>query len=234
MTSTLLLLLRGPMQSWGDASRYRDRATGSQPTKSGVLGLVAAALGRRRTDPLEDLAALTFAVRVDQPGSLLRDYQTAEAWQGGGGTSLVSRYYLSDAVFVAAIQAGDRALLEGIRDALASPRFPLFLGRRSCPANVDLVLGIEDTDAVTALRTVPWKASAAHRRTRPRSVVLPIFRDGLPGEEGEARQDVPLSFAQEHRRYGWRTVVQDDQGAAVDNPEGTSRFDPFFDEVISA
>lgn len=234
MTSTLLLLLRGPMQSWGDASRYRDRATGSQPTKSGVLGLVAAALGRRRTDPLEDLAALTFAVRVDQPGSLLRDYQTAEAWQGGGGTSLVSRYYLSDAVFVAAIQADDRALVEGIRDALASPRFPLFLGRRSCPANVDLVLGIEDTDAVTALRTVPWQASAAHRRTRPRSVVLPIFRDGLPGEEGEARQDVPLSFAQEHRRYGWRTVVQDDQGVVADNPEGTSRFDPFFDEVISA
>lgn len=238
MSSSLLLLLRGPLQSWGDASRFHDRATAAHPTKSGVLGLVAAAQGRRRTDPLEDLAALRFAVRVDQPGALTRDFQTAERWQTGGGTSLVSRYYLSDAVFLVAIGAEDRTVLEGIVEALRSPRFPLYLGRRSCPANPDLVgtaaTSIVDTSPVDALRAAPWRASRSHRRTRPREVRLPIFRDGEPGERGESRQDVPVSFDQEHRRYGWRTVVADDLGALVDNPEGSIATDPFFEEVLSA
>lgn len=238
MSSSLLLVLRGPMQSWGDASRFQDRATAAQPTKSGVLGMVAAAQGRRRSDPLEDLAALSFAVRVDQPGALTRDYQTAERWQTGGGTSLVSRYYLSDAVFLAAIGAEDRTLVEGICEALRSPRFPLYLGRRSCPANPDLVgdaaSSIVDLSSVEALRSAPWRASRAHRRTRPRDVRLPIFRDGELGERGETRQDVPISFDQEHRRYGWRTVVADEEGALVENPEGKTATDPFFEEVVSA
>lgn len=233
MTSTLLLRLKGPMQSWGDASRFRDRGTGSRPSKSGVLGLIAAAQGRRRSDPVEDLAALRFAVRVDQPGSLLRDYQTAEAWQKGGGTTLISRYFLSDAVFVAGIESDDRSLLEGIAESLVRPRFPLFLGRRSCPANPDLLIGIFDTDVVSALTEVPWQASAAHRRSRPRTLNLPIFRDGTGAEEGERHQDIPISFAQEHRQHGWRTVVRED-GPSVTNPDGTEQRDPFFEEVISA
>jgi CRISPR system Cascade subunit CasD len=222
------------MQSWGHASRFKDRATGSYPTKSGVIGLVAAAEGRRRSDSIEDLARLDFAVRVDQPGSLLRDYQTAEGWQQGGGTSLVSRYYLSDAVFLAAIEAPERQILEGISEALKAPRFPLFLGRRSCPANVDLDQKIHDGEAVETLRRAPWHASKAHRRTRPRDLVLPIFRDARPGEIGDPRQDVPLSFDQSHRRYGWREVIQDAEGAPVENPDGVVRSDPFFEEVISA
>lgn len=234
MTSSLLLLLKGPLQSWGDSSRYRDRATGAYPTKSGVLGLVAAAEGRRRTDSIEDLARLRFAVRVDQPGALLHDYQTAQQWQANGSTSLVSRYYLTDAVFLAAIESEDRGLLEGIAERLRSPRFTLFLGRRSCPASADLNQGVVDLDAVSALSEAPWFAAPSHRKTRPQDVTLPIFRDGVPGEEGAARQDVPLSFAQEHRKYAWRTVVQEPGGARIHNDLGTRRADPFFEEVISA
>lgn len=234
MTATLLLLLKGPMQSWGHTSRYKDRETSAHPTKSGVIGLLAAAEGRRRSDPIEDLAALRFAVRVEQPGALLHDYQTAEGWQRGTGTNLVSRYYLSDAVFLAAVESPDRGLLEGISQSLAAPRYPLFLGRRSCPANVDLDQGVHDGDAVSALRAAPWHASTAHRRTRPQDVILPIFRDALPGESGDPRQDVPLSFDQAHRRYGWRDVVQEEDGAPVENPLGTEQKDPFFEEVISA
>ena len=52
MKSSLLLLLKGPMQSWGDESRYQTRATATTPTKSGIIGLIAAAQGRRRTDPV--------------------------------------------------------------------------------------------------------------------------------------------------------------------------------------
>lgn len=233
MTSSLLLLLKGPLQSWGDSSRYNLRATGAYPTKSGVLGLIAAAQGRRRTDSVEDLARLAFAVRVDQPGSVMRDYQTSQRWQTGGRTALVSRYYLSDAVFLAAIEAEDWDLLERIGEALHAPRFPLFLGRRSCPANVDLVLGLRDASGEEALRAEPWYAARAHRRTRPTTVALPIFRDGARGEDGDARQDVPVSFDQRHRKYGWRIVVAADS-VHIPNPEGSSHADPFFETVISA
>lgn len=231
---SLLLKLRAPMQAWGDSSRFADRHTGSVPTKSGVLGLLAAAEGRRRTDPLEDLVQLCFAVRTDQPGTLLRDYQTAQGWQTGGGTSLSTRYYLADAVFVAAVGSPDRGLLEGIASALHAPRFPLYLGRRSCPAGPDLLLGIRDLPPVDALRAEEWHASAHHRRTRPRSVELPIHRDGEPGERGEQHRDVPVSFDQRNRQYGWRIVVRETTGAVVDNPAGVERNDPFFEAVISA
>lgn len=234
MSASLLLLLKGPMQSWGHTSRYRDRTTASYPTKSGVVGLLAAAEGRRRRDPIEDLARLRFAVRVDQPGSLLHDYQTAQRWQTGGSTSLVSRYYLSDAVFLAAVESPEREFLDALADALRAPRFPLFLGRRSCPANADLLQGVQDADAVDALRSARWFASETHRRTRPQQLTLPIYRDALPDEAGDPRQDVPISFDQAHRRYGWRDVVRDADGALVHNPLGSRKTDPFFEEVISA
>lgn len=74
--TVLLLKLAGPLQSWGSGSRFTERGTQHEPTKSGVVGLLAAALGRRRTDPVDDLAALDFAVRIDQPGLLESDFQT--------------------------------------------------------------------------------------------------------------------------------------------------------------
>lgn len=237
MTATLLLLLRGPMQSWGDESRFASRATGPHPTKSGVLGLVAAALGRRRTDPIEDLAALRFAVRIDQSGSLLRDYQTSQPWQRDprDSATLITRHYLADAVFVAAVESEDRDLLERIAVAVRSPRFPLYLGRRSCPANPDLLIGIREADAVSALRAEPWHASTIYRRLQPPQVELTIIRDGNPGEHGSPRRDIPVSFAQERREYGWRTVVQEREGAIVDNSElGAVEADPFFGAVVHA
>ena len=120
MSYSLLLLLKGPLQSWGDESRYTTRATGSTPSKSGVIGLLAAAQGRHRTDPLEDLVRLDYAVRVDQSGALLRDYQTSQPWQKDPDASakLVSRYFLSDAAFVAAIGAENRSILEGLQGNL--------------------------------------------------------------------------------------------------------------------
>lgn len=77
MSSVLVLRLAGPMQSWGSSSRFTRRSTEAFPTKSALVGLLAAAQGRRRSDPIEDLAELRFAVRVDQPGQLLRDFHTA-------------------------------------------------------------------------------------------------------------------------------------------------------------
>ncbi|WAL39140.1 type I-E CRISPR-associated protein Cas5/CasD [Brevibacterium sp. BRM-1] len=234
MTATLLLKLKGPMQSWGADSRQKRRDTRPQPTKSGVLGLIAAAQGRSREADLEDLARLSFAVRVDAPGEVLRDYQTAE--DRSGKTNLVSRYYLTDAVFVVAIEAAERVTVESLKAALERPVYPLFLGRRSCPANRDLVIGIKSTDAITALVEEKWHATAHHQRRRPQHITLPIFRDAKPGEasRGVAVRDVPVSYSQEFRKYDWRTVVEDERYASIDNPTGTASRDPFFEAVISA
>ena len=75
----LLLRLAGPLQSWGSASRFTRRGTDPQPTKSGIVGLLAAAEGRRREDPIEDLSGLRLGVRVERPGVLIGDFQTATA-----------------------------------------------------------------------------------------------------------------------------------------------------------
>ncbi|AKK11720.1 type I-E CRISPR-associated protein Cas5/CasD [Corynebacterium uterequi] len=234
MSYSLLLLLKGPLQSWGDESRYATRATGNSPTKSGVIGLLAAAQGRRRADPIEDLVSMDYAVRIDQSGSLLRDFQTSQNWQDSGKleSSLVNRYYLADAAFIAAVGSEDRSILCGMRDALLRPAFPLFLGRRSCPAPVNLDLGIYDLPVVDALKAHDtWYASEAHKRERGKVVELPIYRDGKPGETGVLRRDVPISYSQEDRKYGWRTVVYAGSKRVM-NPKGTA-VDPFFEAVIS-
>lgn len=235
MPSTLLLRLSGPMQSWGASSRFKQRATEQVPTKSGVLGLLAAAQGRQRTDDLQDLAALTFAVRVDQPGSLLRDYQTAQPWQKRpkDNANLVTRYYLEDAVFVAAVESDNDSFIDELASAVQRPRFPLFLGRRSCPAPPNLYLGTFRGSAVDALRATDWQATRAHRKTRVQKLSLPIFRDATQGETGIARRDVPISFSQEHREYGWRDVVQDKTGVPVKNDLGSTN-DPFMEAVMQA
>src|SRR5260370_17357943 len=77
---TLLLRLAAPMQSWGTQSRFVVRDTGLEPSKSGVIGLLCAALGRPREAPMEDLARLRMGVRVDRGGVMQTDYHTA----GGG------------------------------------------------------------------------------------------------------------------------------------------------------
>lgn len=238
MTASLLLLLKGPMQSWGTESRYATRATSSLPSKSGVLGMLAAAEGRRRDEDMADLAGLKFAVRVDQSGSLLRDYQTAQNWQKDPQASakLITRYFLSDAAFVAAIESEDREQLESFAENLNRPVFPLYLGRRSCPAPPNVVLGVVEKPAVTALQEHgTWHATKEYMKSSGGEVSLPIYRDSLPGESGVACQDVPNSFDPQHRKYSWRTVVQK-EFANVDNPLDSAerRPDPFLEAVMNA
>ena len=76
---TLLLRLAAPMQAWGIASNFDTRKMALAPTKSGVIGLLAAALGIRRDAPerLTPLNQLRFGVRTDRAGSLLVDFHTA-------------------------------------------------------------------------------------------------------------------------------------------------------------
>lgn len=128
--SVLALRLAGPLQSWGSSSRFTRRMTEDVPTKSGIIGLLAAAQGRRRSDPIEDLTGLQLAVRVDQSGELLRDFHTAHHLTSGEAMPLTHRFYRTDSVFLACI-GGPQPMLEGLHEALQDPAFPLYLGRRS-------------------------------------------------------------------------------------------------------
>ncbi|MEV6274873.1 type I-E CRISPR-associated protein Cas5/CasD [Nocardia sp. NPDC051832] len=222
--SVLQLKLAAPLQSWGVASRFARRETQQYPSKSGIIGLISSAKGYRRTDPIEDaLSGLGFGVRIDQPGRLIRDFQVAVSLDERTRYPLSQRYYLADAVFVAGIE-GDTSLLEGIRDALARPEFPLFLGRRSCPATDALVLGeIRDEPLKTVLRDAStWAAADWYRKKQSTTMHLAIFRDRCPEDPADALadqvRDVPLSFDPIRREYGWRTVISED--VAVPNPLG--------------
>lgn len=134
--ATLLLRLAGPMQSWGTTSRFDERDTQREPSKSGVIGLLCAAFGRDRAEPVDDLAALRMGVRVDREGVLMRDYMTAMGVINAAGkadenrTVVSHRYFLSDAVFLVGFE-GDPALLTQIHAALKRPVWPLSLGRKS-------------------------------------------------------------------------------------------------------
>lgn len=211
--ATLLLRLAGPMQSWGTTSRFDERDSQLEPSKSGVLGLVCAALGRDRAEPVDDLASLRMGVRVDREGVLMRDYQTATGVMIATGKSdlkrtVVSpRYYLADAAFLVGLEGADTALLTRIHDALRNPVWPLALGRKSFPPGLPVWLpeGLADSDLKTAL-------SAAPRIAQP-----------LP-----EHQDRPLRFVLEHAREG---AVRLDQPIA---PFALRRFGPRFvsSEVI--
>ncbi|RDG38925.1 type I-E CRISPR-associated protein Cas5/CasD [Streptomyces corynorhini] len=207
-TNVLTLRLAGPLQSWGASSRFARRSTERAPTKSGVLGLLAAAQGRDRGADVSDLAALTFAVRLDQPGTRVRDYQTAHHGETGKSMPVSERFYLSDAVFVAAVE-GDEDLIDALYRGVRAPTFLPFLGRRSCPPSRPIDLGAHRGGLWKALSAEPWQASVwfQRRHVRERRVELEVIADLVAGEgPGDAVRDQPLSFDPRHRRYGLRCV----------------------------
>ena len=158
---TILLKFAGPMQSWGTDSHFETRHTDLYPSKSAAIGLIGAALGIRRDDDIKELVDIKFAVRVDQEGSLLKDYHIARKYKTSGdieGTYVTERYYLEDAVFVVAISHEDDNLIEKIYEALKRPYFQMFLGRRSIPVLADFILGNFDGDIRTALEKCEWQA----------------------------------------------------------------------------
>ncbi|MEV6601057.1 type I-E CRISPR-associated protein Cas5/CasD [Actinoplanes sp. NPDC051346] len=216
--SVLLLRLAGPLQAWGTRSRFAHRHTDIAPSKSGVIGMLAAARGLRRTDPLTDLLELRFGVRVDQPGDILRDFHVARTLDGRTSMPLTYRHYLTDAAFLAAV-SGDLPILDTLHQALTRPHFPLFLGRRSCPPAGAVSLGVHDGTLREKLTTWPWQAAGWHQRKlrgHP-TVRLEILRDADPGDTlTETAADQPVSFDPGRRQHAWRTVVR--EHADLTNP----------------
>lgn len=208
--TTLLLRLAGPMQAWGTESRFEYRDTGTEPSKSGVVGICAAALGWPRTRPVDDLAQLRMGVRVDHPGAVRVDFHTAEnvarvpGKESAQRNPVVSRRaYLSDADFLVGLE-GDPALLEAVDIALAAPHWPLSLGRKSFPPSLPLRLpdapphgpGLVDSPLEAALLSVGWLPRRASDANEMRLRVV------LEDEMGDSvRRDQPTGAAFADRTF---------------------------------
>lgn len=207
MEYTLVLRLAAPFQAWGSESKFDIRKTGREPTKSGVVGMLTAAMGRRRDDSVEDLNSLRMGVRVDREGIILRDFHMARKIEAGKlkESYLTNRYYLSDAVFVVGLEGEDRRFLEYLANQINYPSYPLFLGRRSCPPTLPIVLGVEEKRLEDALADVPNQDTSRGRKKDKVRMIIEV-RDLC--EKKMTVQDVPVSFNPENRRYSYRNVCE--------------------------
>ncbi|MFI6575405.1 type I-E CRISPR-associated protein Cas5/CasD [Nocardiopsis sp. NPDC050513] len=229
----LVLRLAGPLQAWGANSEYNRRETQDRPTKSGVIGLLAAADGRARGDDIRDLTGLKLGVRVDQPGRVLRDYHTTSDYRGGPllssqvnakgiqkatspakPTYVTQRFYLEDAVFVVALR-GPAELIQALSHAIGNPAFPLSLGRRSCPPTQPLRLSVPsgmDTakGLESVLRAVPWQAGdharVAYRNSSRNPETIDLAATVEDDGGSVTVEDVPGSFTIGVRTWDTRCV----------------------------
>lgn len=214
--NTVVLRLIGPLQAWGVQSRFGIRDTQMEPSKSGVIGIVAAALGMARTDDalLARLTQCQMVVRVDQEGRRMRDYHVTGGGtfrgaeygvmksDGGHKPVLSDRYYLTNAAFHVALQYADAELARDIVQALLTPVFPLTLGRRSCVPTVPI--GYPELMALAAyeaLFRIPLYTDGASQQSLADNVRL-VVECGM--QQGKSVPDVPVSFASQQRAYGIR------------------------------
>ncbi|MFH2046693.1 MAG: type I-E CRISPR-associated protein Cas5/CasD [Pseudomonadota bacterium] len=193
---TLLLRLEGPMQSWGYRSRFDYRDTALEPTRSGVIGLICAAVGIARGEDISRFDSIRMGVSVDKEGRPERDYHTAldVIKADGKGTDTVVSYrdYLADASFTVGLQSEDLQLLQNIADALQSPKWPLFLGRKAFPLTVP---PLQPGEAPKEGCLEDHLLSGVKKK-----------RVVLESQDGERTQhDWPLSFSE--RRFKPRTMT---------------------------
>jgi CRISPR system Cascade subunit CasD len=177
----LSFYLDAPMQSWGASSKYQYRETNSFPTKSAIIGIIAAAMGidKHAADESTKLAPLTelllTVVKIGKTSSRLTDFHTI----GGGydksaslrekmsipqkasgapfGTVITRRSYLTDAAFIAILE-GDSAILEEASAALLNPKWGVWFGRKNClPATplTPTIAGNRSTALAEILEAIP-------------------------------------------------------------------------------
>lgn len=222
----LLLRLCGPMQSWGTQSRFTNRDTELEPSKSGVMGLICAAMGTQRDDlsAIEKLAVLKMGVRVDREGVVKKDFHTAGGWHlrkdteygvptasGKDKKTVTSdRFYLSDACFLVGL-LGDGGLLEKVQAKLKEPVWQIYLGRKSfvpgLPVWLKDGLKADKTELKEALRDYPYLCEDKPWDDKDRRLRLGLE---VPYGQGDrVKQDQPVSFESDNRRFGLRHVITD-------------------------
>jgi CRISPR system Cascade subunit CasD len=189
------------MMSWGDHSQFGHRDSRSEPTKSAVIGLLCAALGRPRWEPVHDLTALKMGVRINKEGILQRDYHTVQdnmRDKAKASTTLSDRYYVADADYLVGLE-GDAVLLTQLDTALQVPQWQLYLGRKSFIPSHPVRMGIVEQPLPLALQTATYEHRG--RQTPPFPLRLVLEADSGT----DTRQDVPLDW--QRRQFGRRTVT---------------------------
>lgn len=236
--NTLFLRLEGPLQAWGDQqSKFVVRRTAEAPTRSGIIGMLCAALGVPRSEAAKEwlpkLGALRMGVRIDVPGVRWWDYHTVGAGmqmrtaEGEGktkpGAMLTRREYLCDASFLVALQ-GEPRLIAELETAMEKPRWTLYLGRKVCPPSrpVREHPAGDYPDLLSALRSVPWRKRLG-QDSPPQSVECLLDWEPTP-QQPEAPDDaliwydVPLTF--EPPSHGPRFVIREELRVGADSGVG--------------
>lgn len=156
----LVFQLQASLSSWGEPAVGEYRGTAEHPSQSALIGLLGAALGLMRDDETAHAALrddFGWAVGLISGGRLLRDYHTAQvpprvALKGRPHatrrqelavpksslvTILSTRDYRQDATSLVALTVREdvspRYSLAVLMQALRTPRFVLYLGRKACP-----------------------------------------------------------------------------------------------------
>ncbi|MEN9231447.1 MAG: type I-E CRISPR-associated protein Cas5/CasD [Thermostichus sp. DG02_5_bins_236] len=197
---TLLMRLRAPMMSWGDHSQFGHRDSRREPTKSAVIGLLCAALGRPRWEPVNDLVALKMGVRVNKEGILQRDYHTVQDTMRDkekANTTLSDRYYVADGDYLVGLE-GEAEVLGQLDAALQDPKWQLYLGRKSFIPSHPVRVGVVEQPLLLALQTTPYEHRG--RKDPPFPLRLVLEADGGT----DTRHDVPLDWQKRH--FGLRIV----------------------------
>lgn len=219
----LALYLRAPLQSWGASSKFGDRGTLDAPTRSGLLGLLAAACGVDKNDEVRDrewlarAAKLSVAVLAFRRGDRMPDYHTVGArydrddpWQkrmiptkAEDGSpkkdaTVTHRDYLADSVF-GAVLSGDDTLVDEMATGLADPVWGVWLGRKNCIPTEPILAGVfESEDA--ARNALAGRLRGSLERSGGKvaggdsSDVAFSVLEARAGEEDETLLDVPVSF----------------------------------------
>jgi CRISPR system Cascade subunit CasD len=231
MRNYLIFRLYGPLAAWGDIAVGEYRPSFAHPSKSAIVGLLAAALGIRRDDEERQKAlakASSFAVRVDSMGTLLRDYHTTQVPSAKRGvthrtrrselkgddlnTILSSRDYRCDAAYTVAvaIYEGAQYTAQKLADALRRPVFALYLGRKSCPPALPLEPQVINAETLReALASVTFNINELPGVITS-SYHMVYWEDdeesGFDREHVIARRDTLLSrkrwqFAERHENY---------------------------------
>ena len=210
---TIILKFSGPLQSWGIGSHLETRDTSRYPTKSAVVGIIGGALGYRRneTERLQRLNELSFGVRIEQKGTLLKDYHIARS---ANQTYVTNRYYLQDAVFLTMISHEDSSWVDAVAKALAYPVFPLYMGRRSVPVDSEFFQGVVEGDLLSNIKSYDWQASMWYqkkilRESQLYKVMLDAYVDANLLDDSSLpffQRDRAESFDLINRKHGFRAV----------------------------
>lgn len=220
---TILLKLAGPLQSWGTNSHFEYRRTDNYPSKSAIIGIILASMGIRRgisDDIIAKLNKVDFAVRIEQEGNLLEDYHIVHTCLKTDDPYVTERYYLEDAVFLAALGSENGAVIAEIEYALKYPHFQPFMGRRSCPVPVDFFLGVFEEGVIEILQTYPWQAASWFKKKQRHDSKYHtfVYADShlLQQAARKRRKDKAVSFSQKNRQFQYR--FESEVSVLLENP----------------